>query len=72
MKMSQQQLTIAATRLALRRDPGLTGVGLSEEVESILYEWSCEEELDCEPDDTPSVANCDDWGTGEGRYHGRM
>lgn len=24
------------------------------------------------PDDTPSLANCDDWGTGEGRYHGRM
>lgn len=23
-------------------------------------------------DDTPSLANCDDWGTGEGRYHGRM
>lgn len=24
------------------------------------------------PDDTPTVANCDDWGTGEGRWHGRM
>jgi hypothetical protein len=24
------------------------------------------------PDDTPSLANCDDWGTGEGRYHGRI
>lgn len=23
-------------------------------------------------DDTPSLANCDDWGTGEGRFHGRM
>lgn len=23
-------------------------------------------------DDTPSLANCDDSGTGEGRYHGRM
>lgn len=23
-------------------------------------------------EDTPMVANCDDWGTGEGRYHGRM
>lgn len=23
-------------------------------------------------DDTPSLQNCDDWGTGEGRYHGRM
>lgn len=25
-----------------------------------------------EHDDTPSLANCDDAGTGEGRYHGRM
>lgn len=24
------------------------------------------------PEDTPSIPNCDDWGTGEGRYHGRM
>lgn len=24
------------------------------------------------PDDTPSLSNCDDWGTGEGRYHGRI
>lgn len=24
------------------------------------------------PDDTPSLANCDDAGTGEGRFHGRM
>lgn len=23
-------------------------------------------------EDTPAVANCDDWGTGEGRYHGRI
>ncbi|MBS1833483.1 MAG: hypothetical protein JST65_12240 [Acidobacteria bacterium] len=23
-------------------------------------------------DDTPSLATCDDAGTGEGRYHGRM
>lgn len=25
-----------------------------------------------EPEDTPTIANCDDGGTGEGRYHGRM
>ncbi len=24
------------------------------------------------PDDTPSLANCDDAGTGEGRWHGRI
>lgn len=25
-----------------------------------------------EPEDSPTVDNCDDYGTGEGRYHGRM
>lgn len=29
------------------------------------------EEID-EPEDSPTVANCDDWGTGEGAYHGRI
>jgi hypothetical protein len=24
------------------------------------------------PEDTPTIENCDDCGTGEGRYHGRM
>ena len=24
------------------------------------------------PDDTPCLQNCDDAGTGEGRWHGRM
>jgi hypothetical protein len=24
------------------------------------------------PEDTPSLENCDDWGTGEGKYHGRI
>jgi len=23
-------------------------------------------------EDTPTGQNCDDWGTGEGRYHGRI
>lgn len=25
-----------------------------------------------EPEDTSCVQNCDDWGTGEGQFHGRM
>jgi hypothetical protein len=25
-----------------------------------------------EVEDSPSLENCDDWGTGEGRWHGRM
>ena len=25
-----------------------------------------------EDNDSPELQNCDDWGTGEGQYHGRM
>jgi hypothetical protein len=31
-----------------------------------------ENEDEDEPEDSPTLANCDDWGTGEGRYHGRI
>ena len=41
-----------------------------ERAERIEREWA---RMDTSvPDDTPSLANCDDWGTGEGRFHGRM
>lgn len=38
-----------------------------------IYAEQCHgEDFTDMPDDAPTVANCDDWGTGEGRYHGRM
>lgn len=37
-----------------------------------LREREADTEFDEEMDDTPSLQNCDDWGTGEGRWHGRM
>lgn len=40
------------------------------------YEAACERAEDFElngyPEDTPCIQSCDDWGTGEGQYHGRM
>lgn len=72
----QQQLIIAATQEALRRDSTLDGEELQDEVQDILHEWVREDAHDRqmmgELPDTPSIAHCDDWGTGEGRYHGRM
>lgn len=45
-------------------------------VEDTLSDWAQEATEDRElrgiPYDTPSIANCDDAGTGEGQYHGRM
>lgn len=32
------------------------------------WEDNCQDHFDA----TDGVTNCDDWGTGEGRYHGRM
>lgn len=73
-----------ACRLALqeaqRRCPDVDADQLDDEVDSILSEWSAEaahdREVFGEPDDTPCLEsgrdNCDDYGTGEGRYHGRM
>lgn len=76
MQTHQQNLIVAATKEALRRDPSLAGGALQDEVQDILYDWAAEaahdRELNGEPYDTPSVAHCDDWGSGEGRYHGRM
>lgn len=41
-----------------------------------MREYQAEAEYEREtfggPEDAPSVANCDDAGTGEGRFHGRM
>lgn len=55
-----------------------------DEVIELVHDWVAEEEAERElqlaerrtlygyPEDTLCVANCDDWGTGEGRYHGRI
>jgi len=45
-------------------------------INDILYDAAQEAAEDRElrgtPEDSPSLSNCDDAGTGEGRYHGRM
>jgi len=61
-----------------RRFPELTGEEFDNAVEDLLDEWYRAESADSfygrEIEDMPclEIAHCDDWGTGEGRYHGRI
>jgi hypothetical protein len=50
-------------------EDGYEGVGYLFDSCDAYEDW-CSSESD--EIDSPTVANCDDWGTGEGRYHGRM
>lgn len=68
-------LTMALVE-AQRRFPGVPVAELGDAVQDIVCEWAgdaAEQRAQFgEPEDTQSVVHCDDWGTGEGRYHGRM
>lgn len=63
-----------------RKYPELSGSDLDEAVDELIQDWAAEDAHDREcfgdPDDTPHLEsgrhNCDDWGTGEGQFHGRM
>jgi len=67
-----------AYRLALaecqEKFPGRAADELDDEIDSILSRWAHERAQDIE--DTPCLEegrdNCNDWGTGEGRFHGRL
>lgn len=66
---------LAAHRQIRVRHPGLSIVEREELVEDLLQEWAYEdarERAECGPDDSPCIENCDDAGTGEGRFHGRF
>lgn len=63
-----------ALKEAQRQNPDLSGADLDEAVDEVLLDWAAEaahdREVYGEPDDTPCLESCDQWGTGEGRYHG--
>lgn len=70
-----------AYRLALneakRQSPEASDEELDDEVNGIMQDWAAESAHDRESlEDTPCLEdgrdNCDDHGTGEGCYHGRM
>ena len=74
--MSQSKTYRRALAQVQRKFPDLEGDDLDEAVDELLHDWAAEaahdRELYGEPEDTPCLANCDDWGTGEGRFHGRI
>jgi len=81
MATSEAQAIKRAFAEARRRFPEISDEDqLLDAVADILQEWR----EDCaadrnpygDPEDTPCFENgrdnCDDWGTGEGRFHGRV
>ena len=72
--------TKLAIREAKRQFPDATPDELAEAAIEILEDWRAEAKRDREefgdPEDTPCLEpgrdNCDDWGTGEGQFHGRI
>lgn len=61
---------------ALRKYPDLEGEDLEYEIRDILSDWYQQEAEDRRTfggqEESESVANCDDYGTGEGQFHGRI
>lgn len=74
--MNLQQMRRAAQREAAYQLRGSSCDEINERADEIMDGWICEARREAaergEPEDTPCVEHCDDWGTGEGRYHGRM
>ena len=75
--MTWNQIIKRATREALIRVQGSDDAGLlADAVTEVLEEWAEEAARDREqfgePYETEVVESCDDAGTGEGRYHGRI
>jgi hypothetical protein len=66
----------AIARLRFMGETAATEDEIAEEMEDVLFDWAADAALDRElygePGATPCIQSCDTWGTGEGRYHGRM
>jgi hypothetical protein len=75
-KMLKAARDEAIARLRACGEAAATEQEISEEMADILREWAEAAAIDREmsgiPEDSPSVESCDTWGTGEGRFHGRM
>ena len=78
---------IGRAKAQILRDPKEYGLeddynesDLFEAIDELMHQWQREaaedREIFGEPEDTPCIEsgrdNCDDWGTGEGQYHGRI
>lgn len=77
--MKRTAATLRAAAIIRSASPTLEAedpAGFAGAVDDLLDDWECEAAQERAergiPEDSPTVANCDDWGTGEGRYHGRI
>lgn len=75
--MSMDQLVRRAKAVIRERhrlSPELDPANFDEQVDDLVAQWLSDSGH--EPEDSPRLEpgrdNCDDWGTGEGAYHGRM
>lgn len=66
----------AIARLRAEGEAAPTEQEISDRMADILSDWAADaalrRELYGEPEETESIAHCDDYGTGEGRFHGRI
>lgn len=74
MNARMQRMRAEALERAKRRLPNGTPDELHEEADEIFTAMCEDMALEQEEgiEDSPCIANCDDAGTGEGRYHGRI
>lgn len=76
MATSAAKIYRQAREHVLRHSPNIDPDLLEKEIDAVLDDWRADvahdREVFGEPEDTPCVENCDDWGTGEGAYHGRI
>ena len=78
--MNRAKVYRLALREAQRCYPGQPAEELDDEVNDILSNWEAESasdrEMFGEPEDSPCLEggrdNCDNYGTGEGQFHGRI
>lgn len=74
--MNTAQAFCLAAKQVRREHPDYTTEETIEAVRDLLYTWQLEAAHEPQRDDSPCIEpgrdNCDDWGTGEGQYHGRI
>lgn len=69
MKRALEQIDREAKRHGIEYTPEERASAAQE----LFQDWMAEAARErAEIEDTPSLENCDDAGTGEGRYHGRI
>jgi hypothetical protein len=60
-----------ALRVAAENNPGAAPEEIAEVASDLFHDWMEDAARERESiEDTPCLESCDQWGAGEGRYHG--